>query len=188
MRKIDKLLRASDDVRLPAQDTYVLAVNKTFYLLQTVVAWGVAVVLFLSAGGGEAAGGWDTYYWILCAVMALYGLAALYCAFTRKATFDNERITIPGFYPFMTEKLAWDDIDRAELTGVITYRSYIALIFKKIFASFFAHTELHVTRRSAPGVAAANFPVLERVADRKTALRIIRDKLGKRFTVYEGKY
>lgn len=99
MGKIDKLLRASDDVRLPAQDTYVLAVNKTFYLLQTVVAWGVAVVLFLSAGGGEAAGGWNTYYWILCAVMALYGLAALYCAFTRKATFDNERITIPGFYP-----------------------------------------------------------------------------------------
>ena len=136
----------------------------------------------------EFAGNWSLYYWILCGVLILYGLAALYCAFTSKATFDDERMTIPGFYPFMTEKLAWDEIDRAELTGVITYRSYITLIIKKIFASFFANIELHVTRRNAPGMPAANFPVLERVADKKTALRIIRDKLGKRFTVYEGQY
>ena len=188
MGKIEKLLQASENLQLPPQERYVLPVNRNFYLLQTVVAWGISVILFLTAPSNEFAGNWSLYYWILCGVLILYGLAAFYCAFTSKATFDDERMTIPGFYPFMTEKLAWDEIDRAELTGVITYRSYVTLIIKKIFASFFANIELQVTRRNAPGMPAANFPVLERVADKKTALRIIRDKLGKRFTVYEGQY
>lgn len=148
--------------------------------------WAAAVVLALSAL--NTAGNMHLYYFLLMGVMAVYGVLALYCALKGRVVFDDERITMPAFYPFMKENLAWDDVNRAELTGVITYRNYLSLIIQKLLASIFVNVELHVTYRNVPGGAKGNFPVLERVGDKAAALRIIREKLGDRFTVYEGEY
>ena len=194
MGKIEKLLKSSETAKLPAGKPYALPVNKMFYLLQTVVAWGASVVLLFSALGSMGsqatgiAGNMPIYYFALMGVMIVYGLLALRCAFSGKVTFDDERITMPAFYPFMKEKLAWEDVNRAELTGVITYRNYLSLIIQKIFSSIFMNVELHVTYRNVPGGGKGNFPVLDRVGDKTAALRIIREKLGERFTVYEGEY
>lgn len=194
MGKIEKLLKNSETVKLPAEKPYALPVNKKFYLLQTVVAWAAAVMLLLSAFNSMkyqttgVAGNMPIYYFALMGVMIVYGLLALRCALSGKVTFDDQQITMPAFYPFMKEKLAWDDVNRAELTGVITYRNYLSLILQKIFSSIFMNVELHVTYRNVPGGAKGNFPVLDRVGNKAAALRIIREKLGERFTVYEGEY
>ena len=109
MGKIEKLLKSSETAKLPAGKPYALPVNKMFYLLQTVVAWGASVVLLFSALGSMGsqatgiAGNMPIYYFALMGVMIVYGLLALRCAFSGKVTFDDERITMPAFYPFMKE-------------------------------------------------------------------------------------
>lgn len=189
MASINKLLAASDRVQLPEQSVYILPANKMFYLIQTAGAWAIALIMTVAQLKNPSAGGWQTYYLLINVVLAIYGLAALLAAFSAKVVIDDEKIAIPAFYPFMTEKLRWEDIDRAELTGVITYRYYITLIVKKLLPSIFANIELHVTYRNSlmPG-AKGNFPIFQRVGDRATALKIIREKLGNRFLVYEGEY
>lgn len=179
MGKVDKLMMASDRVELPKQETYELAANKMFYFTQVGVAALVAVMLFLSTRESSS-----VYYSLIMVGAAIYAILALYMAFTQKVTFDQTGITMPGVYPFMKERLAWDDVQSAELTGVITYRSYLVLIIKKIFSSVFANLELNVVHRSISGGGKCNFPIFDRVSDKATALRIIREKLGDRFCLY----
>lgn len=184
MANISKLLEASDKVQLPAQESYTLAANKMYFFSHAAMAALVAGMTFFSNLEFPS-----TYMVLVSVVAAAYAVLSLFMAFTSTVTFDNTGISMPGFYPFMREKLAWEDVSRAELTGVITYRGIIERIFKNIFSSIFANAELHVTYRNVPGVTSGNnFPIFNRVGDKKTALRIIREKLGERFTVYQGEY
>lgn len=183
MASISKLLEASDKVQLPAQSTYSLPANKMYFLTQAACAVLVCVMMYLANLSFSS-----TYTLLVSIGGGIYALIALYLAFTSQVTFDEQGISMPGSYPFTHEKLAWEDVSRAELTGVITYRYFIERIIKSIFSSAFANAELHVTYRNLPGGATGNFAILNRVGDKATALRIIREKLGDRFTVYQGEY
>lgn len=184
MANISKLMEASDKVQLPAQESYTLSANKMYFLTQTALGILVCVMMALSYVSYA-----NTYTMFISIGGGLFALATLYLAFTSKVTFDQEGISIPGAYPFMREKLAWHEVSRAELTGVITYRSFLERIFKSIFSSIFANAELRVTYKNIPtGGEGANFPVFNRVGDKATSLRIIREKLGERFTIYQGEF
>lgn len=183
MANISKLIEASNKIQLPVQDSYMLPANKLYFFTSAAVAIMVAVVTTLSSMSFSS-----TYMVCISIGAAIYAIISIYGAFTSKVTFDEKGISMPGRYPFMKEKLSWDEVSRAELTGVITYRYFLERIFKNIFSSVFANAELHVTYRSCSSAGGMNFAVFNRVGDKATALRIIREKLGERFTVYQGEY
>lgn len=185
MGKIERLIKASEQVQLPEQETYVLSGGKLFYLMQAGFA---ALVLFftnlLPALQGEATNQSSITMYINIAC-GLYGLAALVYAFTCKVIIDDEKMVIPGGAPFTKETLIWDNVKKAQIVGTITYRSYISLILKKLLSFFFLNIELHVTYRDMPGSGGINFPVFDRVANRSEVLYLIRKKLGDRLELYE---
>lgn len=185
MGKIEKLIKASEQVQMPEQETYVLAGGKLFYLMQAGFA---ALVLFFTCllpmlqGETTNQSSMVMYIDIAC---GLYGLAALIFAFTCKVTVDDEKMVIPGGAPFTKETLVWDNVKKAQIVGTITYRSYLSLILKKLLSFFFLNIELHVTYRDMPGSEGINFPVFDRVANRSEALYLIRKKLGDHIELYE---
>lgn len=185
MGKIEKLIKASEQVQMPEQETYVLAGGKLFYLMQAGFA---ALVLFFTCllpmlqGETTNQSSMVVYIDIAC---GLYGLAALIFAFTCKVTVDDEKMVIPGGAPFTKETLIWDNVKKAQIVGTITYRSYLSLILKKLLSFFFLNIELHVTYRDMPGSEGINFPIFDRVANRSEALYLIRKKLGDRIELYE---
>ncbi|GEM_PF-6342392 len=193
MASIEKLLVKADQLNIEKQSSYELKVNKMYYLIQafgSALTAGVLIFFVLPQTAQFSTGSSYHLYLIyaIAVISSIYAVLSFYAAFTAKVVIDDQGITIPGMVAFQSMKLPWDDVDRAELTSVITYSNYLILIVKKIFSSIFANIELRISYRSAPGREGVNFPVLDVVADRAKALRIIQDKLDNRFTVYQGEY
>lgn len=192
MGTISKLLEASDRVQFTVQDTYELKAGKTgykFYGIFFVVASVVFTYLFYTAALPNMAQNpnmklFSILVFGMLGVMFILGLVIFLTVGTARVTFDEEGITIPGFFPFMKEHLDWDNIQKAELCGVISYSNLLSRIIKTIFASCFMQVELRITRCDVMGGEPVDFPVLSRAKDTAMALRIIREKLGARFTVY----
>lgn len=115
------------------------------------------------------------------------GLVIILGAMPAKVVIDGEGMFIPGTIPFVKEKLAWESIEKAELTSVIYSGNWLIGLVKQLFASFFAVVELRVVRSDVMSSSdPVEYAILDRVQDKDRALvlRIVREKLGERFTIY----
>lgn len=185
MGKIEKMLIASEQMELDPKQSHVLTASKGGFLLQALGMFFVAGLMFygfvMNSNESTAV---PSYYYLVIAFTALYGIAAVVSAFTAKVTIDEEGISIPGNVPFTKTRIEWEHIEKAELTGIIRYRSYLSLLVKKIFAFIFVNVELHIEDRRRPGAEKYNFPIFQSTSDRNKALCLIRHNLGERFRVY----
>lgn len=186
--KLSRILDASDRVQLPAQERYEFAASKMSYYLM-----GGFMVLFALFVGymflGQAVEGTQNALiaYGIPSLVFVAGLVILLGALPAKVVIDQEGMSIPGTIPFVREKLAWESIEKAELTSVIYSDNWILGLVKQLFASFFAVVELRVVRSDVMSSSdPVEYAILGRVQDKDRALvlRIVREKLGERFTVY----
>lgn len=192
MGKLNKLIDASNRVPFTSQDTYELKAGKInyvflggfFIIVAVVFAYLYYTIAIPNMPEQQNLKIFNILVFGMLSVMFLLGVLIFLTLGKAKVVFDENGISIPGFFPFMKEHLEWDNIQKAELCGVITYSNLLSRIFQTIFASYFTQVELRITRSDLLGGEAADFPVLDRTQDSALALRIIREKLGNRFTIY----
>lgn len=186
--KLSKILEASDRVQIPVQERYEFAASKISYYLMGggMVAFALFVGYFFITQS-DAGPQNNMIAYGIPAMVFVAGLVIILGALPAKIVLDEEGMTIPGMIPFVKEKLAWDSIEKVELTSVIYSRNWLIGLFKQLFASFFAVVELRVVRNDVMSSSEpAEYAVLDRVQDKDRAavLHIIREKLGNRFTLY----
>lgn len=85
-----------------------------------------------------------------------------------KVRIDEESISMPGFLPFMKEKIEWSAIENAEVREVMTPLGE-RIVFR--FSSF-------------AGGEPVLFDVLSQAKDPAVVLSILRKKLGKKLKIY----
>lgn len=186
--KISKILEASERVQLSAEERYEFAASKMSYFLM-----GGGMILFALFVGylflGQSAAGPQNNMIVygIPAMVFIAGMVFILGALPAKVVIDDEGMSIPGMIPFVKEKLTWDSIEKAELTSVIYSSNGLLGFVKGLFGSLFAVVELRVVRNDVMSSSEpVEYALLDRVQDkdRALALRLVREKLGERFTIY----